>query len=371
MNFSRTLIIKPSSMGDIVQALPVLTALKEAHPDAHVSWLVASGLADLVEDHPRLEEVILFDRRRFGRAGRSVGATLDFLAFLKGLRQKRFTTVLDLQGLFRSGLAALATGAPNRVGFREAREMAPLFYTSEVALAREEVHAVDRYLAVARHVGLAAPKATDHLPVSEAARSAARRRLEEAGLQKGAPYAVVCAYARWETKRWPAERFAEVADRLYERVGARSVLVGGEAAIPAGRTISGRAKHPPIDLTNRTTLKQLVAVIAEARVLVSDDSGPMHIAAAMGIPVVAVFGPTNPRRTGPHGTGHRVLAGRAPCSPCYRRQCLYAGGTMNRCCMMNIGADEVADLLIETWRGSPPKASARRREAGTNLKSQI
>ena len=365
MNFSRTLIIKPSSMGDIVQALPVLTALKEQHPKARVSWLVASGLADLVAGHPRLEEVILFDRRRFGRAGRSVGAMLDFLAFLKGLRQKRFTTVLDLQGLFRSGLAALATGAPNRIGFREAREMAPLFYTSEVALPREEMHAVDRYLAVARHVGLAAPKATDHLPVSEAARAAVRQRLEEAGLQKGAPYAVVCAYARWETKQWPAERFAEVADRLYECVGARSVLVGGEAAIPAGRTISDWARHPPIDLTNRTTLKELVAVIAEARVLVSDDSGPMHIAAVEGVPVVAIFGPTSARQTGPYGPGHRVLSGRAPCSPCYRRECLYAGSGPNPkgaggagtpglalCCLRNIGADEVAELLLEAWQES-------------------
>jgi heptosyltransferase-1 len=349
MNFSRTLIIKPSSMGDIVQALPVLTALKEAHPDAHVSWLVASPFAGLLEGHPRLEEIILFDRRRFGRASRSVGAMLGLLEFLKSLRRKRFTTVLDLQGLFRSGLAALATGAPNRVGFREAREMAPLFYTSEVALPREEMHAVDRYLAVARHVGFAVPKATDHLPASKATRSAARATLEQAGLEAGAPYAVVCAYARWETKQWPAERFAEVADRLYERTGARSVLVGGEAAIPAGRTISARAKHPPIDLTNRTTLKQLVAVIAEARVMVTDDSGPMHIAAALEIPVVAVFGPTNARRTGPYGPGHRVLSGRAPCSPCYRRECLYAGGSLALCCLRNIRADEVADLVLEAW----------------------
>ena len=352
MNFSRTLIIKPSSMGDIVQALVVLTALKEQHPQARVSWLAASGLADLLQGHPRLQEVILFDRQRFARLGRSVGTFLDFLAFLKALRQKRFTAVLDLQGLFRSGLAALATGAPNRVGFREAREMAPLFYTSEVVLPRKEMHAVDRYLAMARHVGLAAPKATDHLPVSEAARSAARRRLEEAGLPKGAPYAAICAYARWETKQWPAERFAEVADRLFECVGARSVLVGGEAAIPAGRTISGRAKHPPIDLTNRTTLKQLVAVIAGARVLVSNDSGPMHIAATEGVPIVALFGPTSARQTGPYGPGHRVLSGRAPCSPCYRRECLYAGGSLALCCLRNIRADEVAELVLEAWQES-------------------
>jgi len=352
MNFSRTLIIKPSSMGDIVQALPVLTALKEAHPSARVSWLAERAFVGLLEGHPRLEEAIAFDRERFTRLGRSVSATLEFLAFLKSLRKRRFTTVLDLQGLFRSAVAALATGAPNRVGFREARELAPLFYTSEVALPREEMHAVDRYLALVQHVGLAAPKATDHLPVSEAARSAARRRLEEAGLRKGAPYAILCAHARWETKQWPAERFAEVADRLHERTGARSVLVGGEAAVPAGRSITGRAKSAPLDLTNRTTLKELVAVIAGARVLVSNDSGPMHIAAAEGVPVVAIFGPTSARRTGPYGPGHRVLSGRAPCSPCYRRECLYAGGSLALCCLRNIRAVEVAELVLEAWQES-------------------
>jgi len=360
MNLARTLIIKPSSMGDIVQALPVLTALAESHPEAHVSWLVARPFAALLEGHPRLHEVIVFDRHRFSRAGKSVSATLEFLGFLKSLRQRRFTTVLDLQGLFRSGLFALSTGAPNRIGFASARELAPLFYTAEVALPHPEMHAVDRYLAVARHVGAGEPQATDHLPVSAEARRAARHRLEEAGLEPGAPYAAICAYARWETKQWPAERFAHVIGRIGADLGARSVLVGGAEARDLGRTLSQSTARPvespvvlatgrPIDLTGQTTLKELVAVIAEAHVMVTNDSGPMHIAAAVGTPVVAIFGPTSPRRTGPYGRGHRVLTGRAPCSPCYRRHCRYAGDTLNTCCLTNIGADEVAELVIESW----------------------
>ena len=180
MNFSRTLLIKPSSMGDVVQALPVLTALKEAHPQAHVSWLVARPFAGLLEGHPRLDDVVVFDRHRFAHIGQSVTIATEFWSFLQDLRARRFTTVIDLQGLLRSGLFALATGAPNRIGFREARELAPLFYTAEVAVPGTDVHAVDRYLAVARHLGLAMPKATDHLPVSEESRAAARARLAEA-----------------------------------------------------------------------------------------------------------------------------------------------------------------------------------------------
>lgn len=352
MNFSRTLIIKPSSMGDIVQALPVLTALKEAHPAARVSWLVARPFADLLEDHPRLDEVILFDRKRFSRIGRSAGITVDFLRLLADLRRRRFTTVIDLQGLFRSGVLAAASGAPSRVGFSAAREMAPVFYTRGVSVPRGNIHAVDRYLMLAEAVGLPRPRATDHLPVPGASRQAARRRLAEAGLPEGAPYVAACADARWETKQWRPDRFAQVLDRVRTETGARAVLVGGPDAVAISTTVAAAMREPPIDLTGQTTLKELVAVIAEARVLVTNDSGPMHVAAAVGTPVVAIFGPTNPERTGPYGPGHGIFAGRAACSPCYRRQCLYAGGPKALCCLDNVSADEVAGAVLSTWRAA-------------------
>jgi lipopolysaccharide heptosyltransferase I len=347
MNLARTLIIKPSSMGDIVQALPVLTALKESHPEAHATWLVSRPFAGLLEGHPRLDAMVVFDRHEFGRIGRSAQATAAFIAFLEDLRRRRFTTVLDLQGLFRSGFLAAATGAPSRVGFMEAREMAPLFYTDRVTAPPEKMHAVDRYLALARHVGLAAPQATDHLPVAPEDRAAVRARLAAEGVAADEPLLVVSAHARWETKQWPPERFAEVLDRLAG--DARAVLVGSAAAVAVGRQVAQAAKAQPVDLTNRTTLKELVALIAEARAMVTNDSGPMHVAAAVGTPVVAIFGPTHPDRTGPRGEGHRVLAERAPCSPCYERRCLYAGGPQALCCLKNISADEVARHLREIW----------------------
>jgi len=355
MNFSRTLIIKPSSMGDVVQALPVLTALKEAHPAAHVSWLVARPFAGILEGHPRLDDVLLFDRRRFGRFTLSVTVAAEFLAFLKDLRRRRFTTVIDLQGLFRSGLLAMASGAPTRVGFREAREGAPLFYTDEVSTGRREMHAVDRYLAAARRMGLGMPQATDHLPVSAEARGAARRLLAGQGLGPGEPFVVVCAHARWLTKQWPPDRFAQVLDRMRSQTAARAVLIGSAEAVANGRAVAQAMTEPPIDLTNRTTLKELVAVIAEARAMVTNDSGPMHVAAAVGTPVVAIFGPTNPRRTGPYGPGHRVLGGRAACSPCYRRQCLYGSGTAALLCLTNVTPEAVTEQLLEAWRQAEPR----------------
>jgi len=257
--------------------------------------------------------------------------------------------VLDLQGLLRSAVMALATGAPTRVGFREARELAPLFYTVEVSVGQREMHAVDRYLALARRAGLAPPRARDHLPVPPAARAAIRRRLRGAGLTEGEPFLGVCADARWPTKQWPAERFAAVLERMRADHGVRAVLVGGPDARTGARTIAEAMTEPPIDLTGRTTLKELAAVLAEARVVLTNDSGPMHVAAAVGTPVVAIFGPTNPALTGPYGEGHRVLARRAACSPCYRRRCTYDRQNTAMLCMTNITPEAVLEHVSAAW----------------------
>jgi heptosyltransferase-1 len=351
MNFSRTLIIKPSSLGDVVQALPVLTALREAHPKAHIAWLVATVFADLLEVHPRLDQVVVFDRRRYGSLGQSLGATADFLAFVEGLRREKFTTVIDLQGLFRSGFLAAATGATTRVGFAAARELAPMFYTLAVPMPHKEMHAVDRYMALARHIGLADPKATDHLPVSAEARAAVRQRLQAEGLGPDEPVIVVSPHARWPTKQWPSERFAEVVRQAHAKTGVRAVLVGSGAAVPIARhTAEAAALARPIDLVNRTTLKEIVALVSEASAMVTNDSGPMHVAAAVGTPVVAIFGPTSAERTGPYGHGHRVLAGETPCRPCFRRECLYSSGPEALACLTRVTAEEVARHLVEILR---------------------
>jgi heptosyltransferase I len=349
MDFSKILIIKPSSMGDIVQALPVLTALREKHPESHIAWLVARPFAGLLEGHPRLSETILFDRGRFGRMTTSAGASVAFLAFLEDLRRRRFTLALDLQGLFRSGFLAAVTGAPTRVGFKAAREMASLFYTDKVPTP-PEAHAVDRYMMLARAIGLEDPKHKDHLPVSQAARESVHLRLIEAGLGPDEPVVVVAAHARWVTKQWPADRFSRVIEQAHDQLGARAVLVGsGAAAKISAAIIQDAAKARPIDMVDRTSLPELVALIADARAMVTNDSGPMHVAAAVGTPVVALFGPTDPGRTGPYGQGHRVLAKRSACSPCFRRDCVYAGSPEALCCLTNVAADEVTQHLAEIW----------------------
>ena len=360
MDFSRTLIIKPSSLGDIVQALPVLTSLREAHPKAHIAWLVATVFADLLQGHPRLDRVVTFDRRRYGSIGKSFGATADFVAFVEGLRREKFTAVIDLQGLFRSGFLTAATGAPSRVGFAAARELAPMFYTLAVPMPRKEMHAVDRYMALARHIGLMDPQATDHLPIAPEARETVRQRLRAEGLAPDDAMVVVSPHARWPTKQWPPERFAEVVRRLHEQSGTRAVLIGSSAAAAIAREIAAAAASArPVDLVNRTTLREMVALVAEARAMVTNDSGPMHVAAAIGTPVVAIFGPTSAERTGPYGPGHRVLAAGVPCRPCFRRKCLYSSGPEALACLTGVAAEEVARHLLEILR-SPRRTADNR-----------
>jgi lipopolysaccharide heptosyltransferase II len=209
------------------------------------------------------------------------------------------------------------------------------------------MHAVDRYMLLARHVGLAAPKATDHLPVTDESRAAARRRLAEAGIEANQPFVAVSAHARWPTKQWPAGRFAEVIDRLHAETGARAVLVGSAAAAAGAASIAEASRARPIDLAGRTSLRELPAVIAEARAMLTNDSGPMHVAAAVGTPVVAVFGPTNPSRTGPYSDRAVVVRSAVPCAPCYQRRC------DRPVCLEEVGVEDVVGEARALLSGEP------------------
>jgi len=312
----RILIVKPSSLGDVVHALPLVPLLRRRWPQARISWLVAPAYADLLRGVPGIDELIIFDRRRLGKAWRSLGALAGLLSLHADLRRRRFDLVIDLQGLFRSGWLTYKTRAPVRVGFRNAREMAWLFYTHRVELRCVDLHAVDRYLALAGAIGCETLPVHFDFSVRVEERQRVRSMLEAAGLPAGAPYAVLLPGAAWESKRWPAERFATLARALREQLGLEVVAAGGDDARQPARQIGCGA-----DLTGKTSLRELTALLEMASLVVANDSGPMHIAAALGTPLVAIFGPTSPVRTGPYGRPECVVRAEVPCAPCYRRRC--------------------------------------------------
>jgi len=332
----RILIIKPSAIGDVVHALPVLGLLRRRWPDAQISWLVAPPCAALLEGHPDVHEVIRFERRRFGRGWWNPASLVDLARFAAGLRRRRFDLVIDLQGLSRSSLMAWKTAAPVRIGFSNAREWGWMLYTHRVQTTWEP-HAVERYLKVAQALGCDPGPLEFKFTVSSAARESAARLLGET-LPGGKPYAVLFPGATWRTKRWPVENFAALVGPLRERLGLETVVAGGRQDME----LAGRIAAP--NLAGRTDLAQLVALLEGASLVIANDSGPMHIAAALGRPLVALFGPTNAVRTGPFGRMDSVISLDIPCRPCYARHCSH------KSCLRLLQIEPVLKLAEEQVR---------------------
>ena len=329
----RILIIKPSAIGDVVHALPVLNLLRRRWPAAHVSWLVTPACAGLLERHPQLDEVIRFERREFGRGWRSPRAAVDLLRFMRDLGRRKFDLVIDLQGLFRSGWLAAAAKAPVRVGPAGAREGAWLFYTHRVPTGPVEQHAIERYLTIAEAVGCERGPVEFHFAVDDDDRAHVAR------LTPGR-YAVLMPGANWPTKQWPAERFAALVGPLRDQFGLECVVAGGPDVAHLAEKVPAAA-----NLAGRTNLRQLVALLERAALVVANDSGPMHIAAALGRPLVTPFGPTNPVRTGPYRRMDSVVRVDIPCSPCYSRRCSHVS------CLKWVQTDPVLELAERQMNG--------------------
>ncbi len=315
----RILIVKPSSLGDVVHGLALLARLKECFPEAEIDWVIARGLEGLLVEHPMITRLWIIDKDRWKRIG-SAGEMLSELRTIsRAMKARGYALTLDIQGLFRSGVITWLSGAKLRIGLSDAREASWLFYTHE-APSSGAVHAVDRYLDVARFLGCAdSPVA---FPILK----------EPYLLDREGPYAVLVPGARWQTKRWPAERFGVLASML----PIHSYVVGSEAdawiADKVVRYSEGRAES----LTGKTSLKELASVLGGAKFVVTNDTGAMHIAAGLGVPVIAIFGPTDPARTGPYGPGHTVLHKALSCSPCRKKD--YCPELQ---CMRAVTVDEV------------------------------
>jgi len=331
--FERILLIKPSSLGDVVHALPVLHGLRRRYPNARIDWLISSSLAPLLEGHPDLNELVLFDRRRFGRMAYSPAAAADFVRFIQRLRMRRYDLVIDLQGLFRTGFLTRTSGAPVRIGFAGAREGAPLFYNHRVRrTAREqfgerlsvsenpEAHAVDRNYSVARLLGFEDVPIEFHIPLSENDRGSAERLLRQAEWRNEQRLVAVVSGARWETKVWLPQRFAATIDELQSGHDVRCVLLGGPDETARCAQIAAACRNAPINLAGQTSLRALVAVLAKADAVLCHDSGAMHVAVALDRPVVCLVGPTNPARTGPYRRPDAVVRLDLDCAPCYLRK---------------------------------------------------
>jgi len=309
---SRILIVKLSSFGDVLHALPFLEALRDAFPQGHITWLVEEAYAPLLVAHPALNEVWPVPRVRLGeKAGAK--ELLNLLRLLRRVRVAAFDLVIDLQGLLKSALWVALAKSPRKVGYDRTRELSYLALTERIPPFDPEAHAVWRYLNMARHLG--APPALPRF------RLGLTPAFPDSLLPSDRPLVVLHPGARWPTKLWPAPAWARLADWLSREKRCAVVITGSAGDRELAEEIAGGMREKVWNLAGRSTLSELAGIMQKARLAVTADTGPMHLAAALGSKVVALFGPTAPGRTGPFGEGHRVVRLGVECSPCFKRRC--------------------------------------------------
>jgi heptosyltransferase-1 len=319
------LLIKLSSIGDVVHALPVASALKRAHPAMRITWAAEDWTAPLVTRHPAIDRVVAFPAIR-PRALATAGWRTRFRSAMRELRSVAFDVAVDLQGLARSASVSRAARARLRVARAGQREGAHLVsFGIPLDGAR---HAVEEYLAVAAYLGTSQRPVTFGLQPRQPPSAALRQALAATGENGGDALIVVNPSAAQRNKHWPLDHWSTVIDALSD--AGSIVIVGGTGNRQAHAALVARCRSRPLDLTGLTTLDDVVWLLKHARLHVAPDTGTLHIAAAMATPVVAVYGPTSPARVGPwaqldHVVHHRQLCGRGCPAYCrFGRRCLAA-----------------------------------------------
>jgi len=349
----RIALVRLSALGDVINTLPALTALRRARPDAHIAWVCERASASLLEGHPLLDAVIAVDRkgwegsvRRLRGVSRVAG---EMRQFFGALREGAFDATIDFQGNLRSGIVAFLTRAPLRIGLgrKEGKELSHLFSNRRIELPEGTMHRVERALFLLQALGIETSDAAPVVPVTDADRQRVDEFLSASGLGD-APFAAIhpgtSAFGRY--KQWPGDRWAEVASRLGGELALRVVLTRGPAKAEAqeAEAIRGGAKNAIVAPV--LSLRELGELFRRCRLFLSPDTGPMHLASAVGAPVVALFGPKDPRIYGPYFGPRAIVEKPLECRPCRRRSC------DDPRCMLAITPEDVMRATERLTRGA-------------------
>lgn len=320
------LIVKLSAFGDVVQAIPTFEALRNHYPAAHICWLVEEGAADLLQHYPGLDEVLVCRRRSWlqmlRKPWRWPAMFLDMGRFCRSLRQRYYDMIIDLQGLLKSGIWVGLARGDRKIGFDRTREASWRFVNERLPAYDPDRHALERYLDVARYLGAEVDNFIVNDPWTAVEANQFQGRLGEIARTGTGPLVACHPISRWETKLWPEAKFARLAAEMVSRMQATVVFTGSNEDREAIARIIGEASVDRVyNWAGTTGLRELAYLCKQAAIVVSTDSGPMHLAAVLGTPVVALFGPTAPWRTGPYGRKHKVLRVDRDCSPCFQKTC--------------------------------------------------
>lgn len=324
----RFLLVRLGSLGDIIHALPAASALRDAFPEARIDWLIEPKWRRLLEGNPDLTEIIPLEKK----------SASGLISTIRKLRAARYTCAIDFQGLYKSALPAFASGAPRRIGFPStyAREgFASMFYTDKIN--PRGAHKVDHNLTLAEAAGAAARTSSPRFPLTLRPEDE-KQVTQELARHNIADFYVLNPGGGWRSKCWPPERYGELHHRLAAQLGWRSVIGfgPGEERL-AQELVSAAGTLPPVVLP--LGLGPLMALLRRAKFVVSADTGPLHLASALGTPVVGLYGPTDPARNGPYGGTSVVIRNPSKSETTYRRGASYSSP------MLSITVDQVADAV--------------------------
>lgn len=306
-NPKNILIIKPSALGDIALALPALASLRASFPDAKITWLIRPEFAPLLENTKNLDDILIFDRKLLGKWWYKPTPFVALVDFFRKLRKGRFDLVVDLQGLFRTALFGWITGAPRRFGMSNAREFATMFYTHKVDGHDASIHVIDYYHEVIAATGASRIVDDYDLGISPESTEDAIRLLDQNNVNSGG-YVVFVTGSAHASKCWPIEKFAALADRISSTFDVSILAIGTKPEKQTIRKLVECTKSPVIDLGGQTDIPVLAALLKGAKLVVSNDTGPGHIAVAANTPVIIIFGHTNPARIRPYKKAHAIVA---------------------------------------------------------------
>lgn len=306
----RILIIKLGAIGDVLHSLPVLSTLRSIFPEAHIGWVVEQKSLPILQGNPDLDELILLERQRL-----KGWTNLAYLReWRRHLRSRQFDTVLDLHNLLKSGVIALMSGAGVRIGFRKWREGNFLFMNHWIQPELRHQHAVDKYLSLLTGLGIDEMKWDRRFPLNwnSEVELFVDHFFREHQQHHGERWVAINPGASWPSKRWPPDRYAEVGDALVKKFRVRVLILWGPEEYSLAESV-GKSMTQKSVLAPKASIKQVMALIRRCRLLISGDTGPVHIAAALGVPTVTLFGPSNPFRNGPFGQGNRII--KSPIGP--------------------------------------------------------
>jgi lipopolysaccharide heptosyltransferase II len=312
----RIAILKPSALGDIAHALPVLSAVRRLYPESSITWVVNKAFEPMLKGHPHLTDTLAFDRGAFRKG---IGASMRYsLGFANTLRKRRFDLVLDLQGLLRTGLMCASTGAPVRIGFANAREGSKHFYTRTIDVPdADRIHAIDRYWRMVEALGGDPGPKEFVLPVDAAERAAVEAMLEP--FPK--PWFAVAVGAKWLTKRWPPRHFATLLNMGFREFGGTAVFLGSPEDIPLSQEAAQQLTGPHLDLTGKTSIPRLIAALDACDAMLANDTGPLHVAVALGKPAAVPYTCTKIALHGPYGQFANAVETAVPCAGSYLKNC--------------------------------------------------